>query len=197
MITCTRYFGGVHEPDSGRPRLTAELTSSEFLRWYWLKDELSDFARDLGIRAADGKVLLTQRISARLDGGQFVEPSALKKSLSPQLSGALTSSTRIPAGQRCSQVVRAWLESELGPSFHFDAEMRSFFAETDGSQTLADALENWHRTRSTDRKSIDGQFEYNRFTRAWHDTHPNGSKNELLESWREYRRVPIDERGKA
>ncbi len=64
---------------------------------------------------------------------------------SPQLSGVLTSSTPIPQGQRCNQLERAWLTSELGPSFHFDAEMRAFFAETDGSRTLADALEQWHQ----------------------------------------------------
>ena len=45
--------------DSKRPQLSRELTGSEFLRWYWLKDELAEFARDLGVRTTGSKELLT------------------------------------------------------------------------------------------------------------------------------------------
>ena len=44
---------------------------------YWLKEELSEFARQLGIRATGGKELLTRRIAAKLDGISFAEPNGL------------------------------------------------------------------------------------------------------------------------
>lgn len=185
-----------HAP-SERPALSNDLSGTELLRWYWLKEELAAFARRLGIRATGGKELLAQRIASHLDGCAFTEPAASKTSGARQLAGPLTPATTVPAGQRCSQVLRAWFTEEIGQAFHFDGEMRAFFADSDGTQTLADAVEHWHRTRNQDRKTIDPQFEYNRFTRAWHDKFPNGSKEELLIAWRDYRSQPIDARGKA
>ena len=114
-----------------------------------------------------------------------------------QLSGLLSAATVIPVGQRSSQVVRAWMAQQIGPGFHFDAAMREFFATSDGTKTMQDAIDHWHSTHGSDSKSIDGQFEYNRFTRAWHEAHPEGSREELLAAWRDYRSRPIDKRGRV
>lgn len=180
-----------------RPALSRDLSAEEFVRWYWLKDELAAFARTLGIRATGAKELLADRIAAELAGRAFVEPAAATVARSTQLSGELTGATLIPAGQRSSQTVRAWMTAQVGPAFHFDAEMRGFFAESDGTRTLADALAHWHSTRRQEPRGIDPQFEYNRFTRAWHAQHPAGSRRELLAAWAEYRSRPVEERGRA
>lgn len=118
---------------SARPPLDPDLSAAEFTRWYWLKDELADFARLLGVRATGSKELLTARIVAKLDGREFTEPAS-RRSGSRQLAGALSTSTVIPAGQRCSQVVRAWMTEQVGEGFHFDAEMRAFFARSGGTK---------------------------------------------------------------
>lgn len=180
-----------------RPNFTSELTEQEFVRWYWLKEELETFARELGIRATGNKVLLAARIGAALAGRKFMEPAPVRQTGARQLSGMLSPSTIIPAGQRSSQVVRAWMLEQIGPGFHFDAAMREFFAESDGTKTMRDAVDHYHSTRNQGSKGIDGQFEYNRFTRAWHTEHPKGSREELLNAWSEYRATPIDQRGRA
>lgn len=180
-----------------RPALTTDLTSAELLRWYWLKDELADLARRLGIRASGGKELLTQRIAAKIDGIPFAEPQPSRRTSSAQLVGPLTSATVIPEGQRCSQVVRAWFFGQVGASFGFDAEMRAFFADTDGTQTMQDALDHYRATRDQGTKSIDGQFEFNRFTRAWHEANPTGNRDDLIQAWKEYRELPVDQRGRV
>lgn len=184
-------------PHEIRPSLTSALTGAELLRWYWLKDELADFARQLGIRATGSKTLLTQRIAAHLDGTAFTEPTTTRASPVAQLAAPLTPATVIPRGQRCSQVVRAWFVRQVGASFGFDAEMRDFFASTDGTQTMQDALDHYLRTRGQGSKDIDAQFEYNRFTRAWHTAHPSGTRDDLIAAWHEYRCSPIDSRGRA
>lgn len=112
-------------PASSRPDLVPGLSSEEFQRWYWLKTELVDFARTLGIRASGGKELLTARIAASLDGRDFAEPAPIRSSGRRQLAGELSATTVIPAGQRCSQVVRRWLEGQVGSGFRFDAPMRA------------------------------------------------------------------------
>lgn len=178
----------------GRPDLTDDLTGAEFERWYWLKDELAAFARTLGIRATGGKAILAARISAALDGREFTEPTVARRVSGAQLAGPLTAATVIPPGQRCSQVVRAWMTEQVGAGFGFDAPMREFFAAADGTTTMADALDHWYATRDAGPRDIGAQFEYNRFTRAWYTSHPDGTRAELLDAWREHRSRPIDER---
>ena len=51
-----------------RPDITAVTTGAELLRWYWLRTELADLARALGVRTGGGKRELTARLVAHLDG---------------------------------------------------------------------------------------------------------------------------------
>ncbi|MFT3901213.1 MAG: DUF6434 domain-containing protein [Gordonia sp. (in: high G+C Gram-positive bacteria)] len=179
-----------------RPPLTADLTGDELLRWYWLKDELIGLARRLGVRTSGSKETLTLRLAAALDGEPFAEPDRARPTTAAQLSGRLTADTVIPKGQRCSQAVRAWFVEQVGESFGFDGELRAFFANTDGTQTLRDALDHYVAGRNRGSTEIGEQFEYNRFTRAWRTEHPDGSREDLLAAWYDYRRRPVDERGR-
>lgn len=177
-----------------RPSLSAELAGEEFARWYWLKDELSIFAKLLGLKATGSKDLLTARITAHLNGQSLAEPPSKPKRATAQLTGQLDSTTVIPAGQRSSQQLRAWFTERIGSSFRFDAHMREFIATSSGTRTLGQAIEHWHTTRNLGPTKIDAQFEYNRFTRAWHRANPIGSKTQLLDAWNNYRNQPIDGR---
>lgn len=179
-----------------RPEPSGLMTAKELRRWYWLKTELRDFARLLGLRTAGSKVVLTDRIAAHLDGRPFFEPTSGSAPSRDQLRTPLTADTVTPKGQRCSQVIRGWFEGQVGASFRFDAEMREYFARTDGAQTLQDALGHWYRTRNQGERQIQAQFEYNRFTRAWYLEHPPGTSRELLAAWQQYRSAPTDERGR-
>lgn len=180
-----------------RPPLDSTLSGSELLRWYWLKDELVLFARDLGVRTTGSKDVLAARIAAELDGVGFEEPARSKPVAATQLKGRLTATTVIPRGQRCSQSVREWFVTQVGSTFGFDATMRQYFAHADGAQTLQDALDHYRATRNSEPKAIDPQFEYNRFTRSWHQANPNGTRAELLDAWRHYRATPSDSRERA
>ncbi|AWB87618.1 DUF6434 domain-containing protein [Mycetocola zhujimingii] len=180
-----------------RPPLSDALTGTEFRRWYWLKDELVAFARVRGIRSSGGKDELAERIAASLDGSSAPATDRPVRKATRQLAPPLTSDTVIPAGQRCSQVLREWFAAEIGPAFHFDAAMREFIANADGTVTLTDAVTAWHASRDTGPKEIGAQFEFNRFTRRWHEEYPEGSRAERLEAWREYRALPVDERDRA
>ena len=186
------------EPAERRPHLTPSLSGAEVQRWYWLKSELLDFARDLGVSTSGSKDDLAARIVARLDGHRSQPPRGRsRQAREPQLHGELYAETVIPPGQRASQVLREWFTAQLGPSFHFDRYMRDFLAAADGIATLGDAVERWHTTRDQPVTTIDPQFELNRFTRAWHTQHPGGTRAELLVDWQRYRSVPVDVRGRA
>ena len=183
--------------DSRRPDLSPALSGAELARWYWLAEELVGLARTLGVRTGGGKQVLTRRLAAALDGVPFDEPAPARASGGRQLAGTLTAATVIPAGQRCSQLVRAWFAEQLDAPFSFDASMRDYFARADGTTTLGDALAHFHATRGLGPQEIGEQFELNRFTRAWHAQHPDGSRADLLRAWEAYRATPVDEREKA
>ena len=176
-----------------RPSLTADISGAELQRWYWLKSELVDFARTLGIAPSGGKQELTARIVARLDGRALPASGPRRPAAADRLPEPLGPTTRIPSGQRCTQQLRGYFLDAIGPGFRFDAPMREFIAEGQG-RTLAAAVEHWHATRTRRSPEIGAQFEFNQFVSRWHRHHPDGSREEALTAWRAHRATPVDAR---
>lgn len=175
-----------------RPVLDGSLSGAELRRWYWLKSELVVLARALGVRTGGAKAELTERVAAVLDG--LSEPAGTQRRVHVAgISGDLTRESVIPRGQRCSQALRAYFVSELGPGFHFDAPMREFIA-TGAGRTLGAAVEFWAGSRDLPPAEIGAQFELNRFQRSWHATHPGAGHGDLLAAWKVYRSLPVDAR---
>ncbi len=176
-----------------RPALVPSLTEHEFLRWYWLREELAGFARALGVSTSGGKHELANRIADALAGRPVSAPR--RTVVGEQLAAPVSADTVIPVGQRSSQVLREFFRAHIGASFRFDGVMRSFIAT--GGATLGDAVEHWYATRDATPKPITSQFELNRFTRRWHEDHPSGSREQLMADWWTYRALPTDARATA
>ncbi|MFG2824018.1 DUF6434 domain-containing protein [Kitasatospora sp. NPDC048365] len=174
-----------------RPALTAGLTGAELLRWYWTLEELTGLARTMGVPRGGGKPALTARLTAALDGRPLPAAPTRRRPAGAQLAGPVDGASVIPAGQRCSQVLRGYFLAEIGPGFHFDAAMREFIARNPG-RTLADAVAHWHATRAgaAGPREIGEQFEFNRFTAAWHRENPEGSRAEARAAWFAHRALP-------
>lgn len=109
------------------------------------------------------------------------------------LTEPLTAATVIPAGQRCSQQLRAFFTAEIGAGCRFDAAMRYFIADGAG-RTLGDAIQHWHATHAEEPREIGAQFELNRFLRDWHAAHPGAGREAALAAWRDHRSRPVDGR---
>nr|WP_231707845.1 SAP domain-containing protein [Arthrobacter caoxuetaonis] len=180
-----------------RPPLSTDLSETEFLRWYWLKEELQGFARTNGLSTAGSKATVSSRVAACLAGRPRTEAPARPPRRPAPLVPPLTIHTVVPAGHPCSQVLREFFVNALGPGFRFDAPMRAFFAANDGTATLAAALDHWHATRSGDARPIGPQFELNRFSRDWHASHPGGTRDQMLTAWKTHRSLPVDLRPAA
>ncbi|MFE5486349.1 DUF6434 domain-containing protein [Streptomyces sp. NPDC056527] len=174
-----------------RPSLTPDLAGAELKRWYWTLAELSALAREMGLPVGGGKVAVTARLAAALDGLPLPEPAPSPRRAARQLAAPVCRDTVIPQGQRCSQVLREFFRGEIGPAFHFDAFMRDYIAEAAG-RTLGEAVAHWHatRVRAAEPQEVGLQFEFNRFLRDWHGRHPEGSRTEALAAWQAYRARP-------
>lgn len=179
--------------EESRPALTPALSGAELTRWYWTLAELSALARTMGLPAGGGKVALTARLAAALDGLPAPAPVRTPRRAGRQLAAPVDGRTVIPEGQRCSQVLREFFVREIGPGFHFDAFMREYVAGNAG-RTLAEAVAHWHdtRARAAGPQEVAAQFEFNRFLRDWHARHPEGSRRQALAAWQAHRALPRD-----
>ncbi|MBL1082313.1 hypothetical protein JK359_10010 [Streptomyces actinomycinicus] len=179
-----------------RPPLTPGLTGAELLRWYWTLDELTALARAMNVARHGGKAALTARLAAALDGLPLPAAPDRRRPATAQLAEPVDGDTVIPAGQRCSQVLRRYFVEAIGPGFHFDAFMRDFIAQNPG-RTLADAVAHWHATRpdAARPREIGEQFEYNRFTSAWHRQNPGGTRDQARRAWLAHRALPKSPEG--
>lgn len=168
------------------------MTAAEFRRWYWLKDELAAFARSNGVSASGSKPDIADRIHAFLDGTEIPPPTPRSRSAA-KLVEPINRDTVIPPGQRASQQLRPFFESEIGTSFRYDWFMRTFLSENAGA-TLGDAVDHWHATRDTPTPETPAQLEFVRFTKQWHLDHPDGSAAECRAAWAHHRSLPVDQR---
>ncbi|MGE0323714.1 MAG: DUF6434 domain-containing protein [Polyangiaceae bacterium] len=173
-----------------RPRLSRSLREQDFRRWYWTLEELRRFARTLGVSASGPKADVAERIAAALSGRR--QPASVRSATADQLCGALSPSTLIPPNQRATQELRRYFEAKIGKSFRFNGHMRALLGR--GNVTLEEAVAFWHATVNTELPPQSESLEFNRFTKAWHRAHPDGTPGEARAAWLRYRALPADER---
>ena len=194
------------EPAQGGPRaarrapLTRHTSAHDFRAFYWLKAELSDFCREHGLSASGGKREIADRIERFLSSGERVarveraapprsDPEAARR-FNAMTADQLTMKTRIPAGFRCTQALRAFFERNVDPAFRFTVTLQSYIKAHAGISF--EELAAYWRSESAARKSgelkpaIAPQFEFNQFTRDFHADPENRGKTrrDCLEAWK-------------
>lgn len=171
-----------------RPKLSSSLSPIEFARWYWLKTELAEFCRANLISAAGSKQELTCRIDSLLKG-QLPLATVTSKKRYGAMPKQFELSSIIGTGWRCSQELRAFFESQVGESFHFNETVRDFISNRAGS-SLEQVIEHYKKSLNEPRKPISEQFEYNRHIRDFHESNPGASRAEAIAAWWSKRAKP-------
>jgi len=170
-----------------RPIPSANLSEAEFLRWYWLRSELSSFCRLLGIPASGNKEDLTARIAARL-GHRLPLPQTTTTPARTSPPAFLTPETPVTPGWPLSTGLRQFFVQHCGKSFRFNQALRDFFRS--GSGTLADALATYRASLANPPREIPKVFEFNRFARAFRQGHPHATHADLIMAWHHARSQP-------
>jgi hypothetical protein len=169
-----------------RPRLHGSLSSSEFAAWYWLKKELIDFCRTVGLPASGSKQEIAQRIALWLDDKDPPPVQLRKRDVMPVI---FELTTVVGTGWRLTKALRGFFENECGKRFHFNGALREFFAtQANAGKTLADAVKVYQDSLQKDAiTTIAPQFEYNRHCRDFFANHPGATRAEAIAAWRKKR----------
>lgn len=166
-----------------RPELTRQLDGQTFRSYYYLKEELVRFLRDNHLPTSGGKLELTERIAAYLDGGEVLPASARRPAA--LRVGQLSEGMPIEANFVCSEKHRAFFRERIGKSFSFNVAFQKWL-KTNTGKTYGDAIEAYHRILAEKKQSkttIDKQFEYNTYIRAFFEDNPGRSLTEAIACW--------------
>ncbi|MFK7804978.1 MAG: DUF6434 domain-containing protein [Anaerolineae bacterium] len=171
-----------------RPELNSNTLTIDFLDFYWLKNELTDFCREVQLSTSGSKQEITKRIAHFLETGERLKP-APKRKAEASMPETFSRDTVIEDGWRNSQALRAFFEAEIGKAFHFNVFLRDYITNSGVGQTLGEAIDGWHESKNRPKGSseIGEQFEYNRHLRAFYDANPGAPRAEAIAAWKEKR----------
>ncbi len=181
-----------------RPTLDKNISPTDFLDFYWLKEELQNFCREIGAKVSGPKTDLTQRITCFLETGTTPNPNTPTTTPkttprnSPRSSTEMTLETTIEPGFKCTQEHRKFFKSVIGPTFHFSVELQNFLKQNPG-KTFADVVEKHYQIlenkKNGTRTTISPQFEYNTFLRAFYDDPKNKNLplQDAITAWKKVR----------
>src|SRR3981081_2171985 len=104
---------------NSKPKLQPGMSVTEYRAYYWMKDDLTRFARRLGLPTHGYKPELSTRTERRPVGvSEGAEPQR-KQSKGPRDSDkALRRGTRV-INYKSDDKTRAFFRSQIGPHFHF------------------------------------------------------------------------------
>ncbi len=171
---------------SDRPELTREMKSSDFLEYYYLKEELVAFCRENDLPISGGKQEITKRIAVFLDTGKTEDRSAGKTGKSKPKITLITRDSIIESGFVCSELHRAFFKEELGAGFSFNVAFQKWLKNNAG-KTYADAIEAYKKIKEekkTGKTDIGKQFEYNTYVRDFFEDNKGASLDDAIRCWK-------------
>ena len=175
---------------SSRPTLNKEISLKDFRDFYWLKKELTDFCRNVGIPTSGSKTELAQRVEYFLTHGAIknIESKPQPKSKFDWKNAPLLLSTEITDNYKNTENVRSFFEKEIGKSFKFNVKFMNWMKVNIG-KTLGEAIKKWKQIKQDQKeniqpKEIAPQFEYNTYLRDFLADNPKSNRKIGIAFWK-------------
>ena len=174
-----------------RPALSKNISLKDFKEFYWLKEELTDFSKKIGIATSGSKIELSNKIEQYLLNGRIVsnyKNATTIKSKFDWNNDRLSKLTVITDNYTNTENVRLFFKTELGSHFSFNVKFMNWMKKNEG-QTLKEAIEQWKKLKEIKKDKnykteIEAQFEYNRYMRAFLSDNPNLSSKDAMTFWK-------------
>ncbi len=174
-----------------RPKLDKEISIKDFKDYYWLKEELVGFCRDIGINSSGGKIDIYNRIIDFLENGKIITKSNIKKvniiSTFDWNNEKLGIDTLITDNYKNTENVRDFFQHKIGDHFKFNVEFMNWMKANNG-KTLGVAVDKWReivelKKDKNYKTEIAPQFEYNTYMRDFLNDNPHLSSKDAMSSW--------------
>lgn len=185
-------------PNQTRPSISTITTGAELRRWYWLKSELTEAARQSGLKVSGAKFTILDRIAHFLDTGERDLPRAPRPKRSKSFdwhSAPLSNDTLITQDYRNTQNVRRYFISEVGNGFKFNIAFMEWINSNTG-KSLGDAVNVFiaQKLAAKDTPSvIKPHNQFNQYTRDFMADNPASSLNEVRRVWELKRALPSED----
>ena len=168
-----------------RPELKRGIESKGFRAYYYLKEELVAFCKEMGLQSTGGKQELTERIAHFLETGEKLRNrSSIKRSA---VAGVMiTLESIIEDNFVCSEVHRAFFKEVIGPSFSFKATFQRWLKVNSG-KTYKEAVLAYKELQKKSKvqiTKIDSQFEYNAYIRDFFKDNKGRTLQEGIKCWK-------------
>ena len=191
----------MHDDDNSdfRPDIEQITTGDDLKKWYWRKDELTTYARSVGVRTTSGKFVILERIAHFLDTGETRYPGDRKTRATSKFdwhSENLTRDTVITDSYKNTQNVRRFFKSVIGDRFKFNIVFMEWMKSNTG-RTLGDACEAYlaiqDQTKAAGyRTKIKDHNQFNQYTRDFLDDNPHLGMPDVRRAWAEKIKRPSD-----
>ena len=171
-----------------KPILHPGMSSTEYRAYYWVKADLVEFARRLGLSTRGHKPELSARIDRRLQG-MPEGPEPPKQVKGPRDSDKPLRRGTPVVNYKSDDRTRAFFESEIGSEFHFTYRLNQYRLVHD-NLTYGDLIDVWvaerdRRRHPNYRPPIAEHGKYNRFIRDFFADQRNTGRSlrEAAASW--------------
>ncbi|HVT38878.1 MAG TPA: DUF6434 domain-containing protein [Gemmatimonadaceae bacterium] len=169
------------DTERSKPKLEAGMRIVDFSDYYWSKDELTRFARTLGLQTRGSKPELSARIARALRGAPDTTGPRPHQPRGPRDSDKrLTRNTPV-VHYKSDDRTREFFKRVIGPAFHFTYQLNQYRLRHPGL-TYGDLVDEWIAEK--DRRHCDGyrapiaeQGKYNRFIRDFYADEANQDKS--------------------
>ena len=167
-----------------RPVLDRNLDSKTFRDFYYLKEELVEFCRGVGLPVFGSKVEITDRIAHFLDTGKILSVSTVKKKVT--VVSNINEDTKIEADFICSERHREFFKEHIGSSFSFNVAFQKWLKVNTG-KNYKEAITAYYQILEDKKKGktkIDKQFEYNTYIRDFFADNQGKSLEQAIKCWK-------------
>jgi hypothetical protein len=153
----------------------------DYKSYYWMKDDLTRFARQLGLPTHGYKPELSARIERRLRGLPDLTQPLRKQAKGPRDSDRLLARDTRVVNYKSDQKTRDFFKSQIGPGFHFTYHLNQYRLAR-RNLTYGDLIGEWLAERERRQKEdyqapLAEHGKYNRFIRDFFGDEKNQGKS--------------------
>lgn len=180
-----------------RPSINTITSGTELIRWYWLKDELIEYAKNSGVKSTGAKFVILDRLAHFLDTGETLWPAEIGRGSTSNFDwhkAPLSLDTILTDSYKNTQNVRRFFHKNIGPGFKFNIAFMDWLKCNFG-KTLADAIDEYNSQQVQVSKpgfktDIKSHNQFNQYTRDILADNPGIKMVEVRRIWALKRALP-------